>query len=654
MLKQAKILYFITVLLFIANSLTAQYNGGTGTETDPYQIATLENLRTLSLTAAHWNKYFILTADIDASDTQNWDNGSGYLPIGNSDTTFTGSFDGGGHTICDLFIHRAITMVGFFGVTKGGVIKNLTIDSFDIEGAASIGTLVGSAERMGSRTTEISNINITNCLVKGGSWVGGLSGYITAGTINNCHVSGAIYATSGGIGGGLAGLTYSAYGIETVINNCSATVEVFGSANIGGLVGENKVPISNCRVFITVENTNGSYGFFGGLVASNTSTIENCYTSGEIVINGINRNYIGGIVAHNKGTIKNCYSNVAIVAPDSDNVGGLAGKNEMIVKNCYTFGPVTGKNGVGGISGINTDGSQTTDCYATGEVTGENTTGGFVGENGYFATITNCYATGEVNCDEWFAGGFAGLNRSTANTVNCFFDIETTGKTNGIGMNHNGQNQQVVNLTTAEFNNQSTFVNAGWSFGNTTQNPWKMGTATDGYKRPVLFYHNYIVRFEANEGGILEPDSLLTQTVNCGSNTDTIHAIPNEGYYFVKWQSLDGDSITNYNPLVVENVISDSILVAVFNIIDDIEETLVKHVKVYPNPANAVVNLEMDAIFIMENTTIEIIDIHGKTVLKLNPVSVSLHFDVKHFDRGLYIVKIHYDNTFITRKIIIQ
>ncbi len=655
MLKRAKLLFLSAMFLFTANNLEAQYSGGTGTETDPYQLATLNDLLTLSLSDSDWDMFFTLTADIDATETQNWNNGNGFLPIGNFDPFFTGTFDGSNFTISNLYIHRSTTLVGFFHSTNGAIIKNLTLDSFIIEGSAYVGTLVGEAGRYDE--TEISYVTVINCQVNGGLYIGGLVGSIRAAHVSNCHVSGTISATSGGIAGGLAGQAYSSYGNQSEINDCSTEVQMFGSQRIGGLVGDNKVPITNCKVNISLENTNGNYGSFGGLVGSNLSTIENCYVSGEITINGINRDYIGGLIGTNRsyisnGLIKNCYSNVTIVAPDGDKVGGLAGKNEAFIENCYAIGAVSGNNGVGGLVGHTSDNSQTTNCYATGMVTGENTCGGFVGENGYFATITNCYSSGKVNSEGWFTGGFAGLNRSTANTVNCFFDIETSGETSGIGMNHNGQNQAVGGLTFLDFNNQSTFADAGWSFGNTSQNPWKMGTAPDGYKRPVLFYHNYLVSFIAGEGGNLEPESSLTQLVNCGGNADAIHAIPTEGFYFVEWQNTAGDSICNANPLVVENVISDSTLFALFDIIDGIEEAFDKNVKVYPNPARELVNIEIDKIFKLEKTSIEIQNIYGKEILKIKPKSVFTTIDIKHFKRGVYIVKLCYEDSFTIRKVV--
>ena len=81
---------------------------GTGTENDPYQISTLDNLLWLSTTEDVWDDeaYFEQTADIDASDTENWNDGEGYSPIGNLDFPFYGNYNGNEYTITDLYINR--------------------------------------------------------------------------------------------------------------------------------------------------------------------------------------------------------------------------------------------------------------------------------------------------------------------------------------------------------------------------------------------------------------------------------------------------------------------------------------------------------------------------------------------------------------------
>ena len=67
---------------------------GDGTSGTPYQIATLENLYWLSQNSTEWSKYYIQTANINASASSGWDGGQGWTPIGKSWDTFKGTFDG--------------------------------------------------------------------------------------------------------------------------------------------------------------------------------------------------------------------------------------------------------------------------------------------------------------------------------------------------------------------------------------------------------------------------------------------------------------------------------------------------------------------------------------------------------------------------------
>ena len=80
---------------------------GTGTESDPYLIATVGNLYWLSQTSSVWSKHFLQTADINASGTSLLDNGAGIATIGGS-TIFSGTYDGGGHLIDGLTINRSV------------------------------------------------------------------------------------------------------------------------------------------------------------------------------------------------------------------------------------------------------------------------------------------------------------------------------------------------------------------------------------------------------------------------------------------------------------------------------------------------------------------------------------------------------------------
>jgi hypothetical protein len=92
------------------------YSGGSGTLNDPYQISTLANLVFLSTDTGNWDKNFVLTDDIDASTTSSLNDGSGFSPIGNSTTNFSGSLDGGFNTVTGLTIDRGTEdNIGLFG-----------------------------------------------------------------------------------------------------------------------------------------------------------------------------------------------------------------------------------------------------------------------------------------------------------------------------------------------------------------------------------------------------------------------------------------------------------------------------------------------------------------------------------------------------------
>ena len=121
--------FLCAVVLVIAapphGSSAAGFSGsGSGTAGDPYIITMVGQLQEMenNLTA-----HYALGNDIDASGTVGWNSGAGFLPIGDSTNMFTGSLDGRGHKITNLFINRGGTdYVGLFGyVGSGGVVENV-------------------------------------------------------------------------------------------------------------------------------------------------------------------------------------------------------------------------------------------------------------------------------------------------------------------------------------------------------------------------------------------------------------------------------------------------------------------------------------------------------------------------------------------------
>jgi hypothetical protein len=285
---------------YATNSLGTSYGNeltfsttpqGSGTSGDPYQIATLTDLRWLSEHSGYWDSHFIQTTDIDASATSSWNGGEGFIPIGNEPTYFEGTYNGQEYTIDGLYINRPNYLQGLFGCCNDATIENLGVTNVDMSGYDFTGGLVGY-----NHDSDISNCYSTGS-VSGNSYTGGLVGYNSySSTIGNCYSTGSVSGTS--YTGGLVG-----YNDYSTISNCYSTGSVSGSFCIGGLVGENinSSTISNCYSTGSVSAT--SYNT-GGLVGNNdNSTISNCYSTGSVS----GSSYIGGLVGNNNSSVNNSF-----------------------------------------------------------------------------------------------------------------------------------------------------------------------------------------------------------------------------------------------------------------------------------------------------------------------------------------------------------
>ena len=159
-------------------SITANFilfAGGSGTEGDPYRIA---DWRQLDNVRNHLDGHFVLVNDLDSTTTgyaelasATANDGNGWQPIGTCVDLFTGTFDGQGYEISDLFIARpGESGVGLFGVVRGeGVIENVGVVSGNVTGKDNVGGLVGKNE--GTVSNSYASGSVT-----GNSNIGGLVG----------------------------------------------------------------------------------------------------------------------------------------------------------------------------------------------------------------------------------------------------------------------------------------------------------------------------------------------------------------------------------------------------------------------------------------------------------------------------------------------
>lgn len=211
---------------------------GEGTEKNPYQIGTAEQLTKLAELVNEGNgdyndKYYKLIADIDLSaynaSNTGFNSGNGWVPIGdgsNGGSYFNGTFDGNNFKITGLYINDlSKEYVGLFG-NVCGTVKNLGIVGTNINGNYNSGGVAG-----------LVNGNITNCYstgtVNGAYITGGIAGRVN-GSVTNCYSTTTVTFSSSGFIGGIAGSVYGGS-----VTNCAALNPSINSSPRGGrVVGE--------------------------------------------------------------------------------------------------------------------------------------------------------------------------------------------------------------------------------------------------------------------------------------------------------------------------------------------------------------------------------------------------------------------------------
>ena len=224
-------------------------------------------------------KNFCHAADASKKiDEQSW------VPIGNSNKPYQGTFDGNGKTITNLYINASQTSqnnMGLFGYTYQSTIKNLTFENANVTNTQSnTGILVGKA---GYGST-LQNIKISNtCQIKGGKYTGGIAGYLDGNAYNcvNCAtVQGIQYI------GGLCGY-YCRTGnsMTACANYGNVTASSLGG---GGLVGYfNSGTIQDCANYGDVKGTERVAGMAGSV---NNGKIQNVFSYGNISVTNKTQN----------------------------------------------------------------------------------------------------------------------------------------------------------------------------------------------------------------------------------------------------------------------------------------------------------------------------------------------------------------------------
>ena len=278
------------VVMFLGLSLQAQaMPAGSGTEADPYQIGTFDDLLWIANNSASWSSYFVQTADIDASQTQTFV----WPRIGGSYASpFAGSYDG----------------------------QNFVIDGLHLEYNQSIYDMYWGLFGVIGASGRVSNLGVVNLVYteKAGLpayYHGGLAG-TNLGLISNCYSTGTITTPNSTYGGGLVG----GNALDGIISRSYSTCTVIAGDTAGGLTGYN------------------------------TGDIDNSFATGSVSGNVSGTSPRGGLTgSHSQGTISNCYSTGAVSGGSSP--GGLCGTSSDTITNCFwnveTSGMATSAGGTG-------------------------------------------------------------------------------------------------------------------------------------------------------------------------------------------------------------------------------------------------------------------------------------------------------------------
>lgn len=291
----------VSLLLTDGSKLTAsrllEDPGYTDDGQGNYTVTSAEGLKNIAkLVNEQWNLgiNITLTSDIDLS-------GIDWTPIGiDYNHQYTGTFDGGDHTITGLTVTTSDQYAGLFG-NLSGTVKDVTLKDVKIESDNGVG------------------------------YAGGVAGWSFGGKIENCSVSGSV--SGSGMNGNAGGVVGSQY--KGSITGCSSSATVNAGSTAGGVAGatNNGATLTACYATgsVSVENNATNAAYAGGVVGNNGgfSTLKACYAWGSVTGSKSSGTvYVGGVTGSNDlGTLTACYHAKGTVSGPGGATGGVAGRN---------------------------------------------------------------------------------------------------------------------------------------------------------------------------------------------------------------------------------------------------------------------------------------------------------------------------------------
>lgn len=442
--KIRKILAFLLLFCFVANmggSAFASddlFSGGSGTEDDPYIVASPEDLLHVS---SHLSAYFLQVSNISLD-------GYAVLPIGSARSPFMGNYNGNGFTISGIVINMEdVEYLGLFGYSQG-TITGVHINDSQISGYSTNKNIYGATLVAYNAGTVLEcSVAATVQMSTKGERLSAYSGGICAisdSKISNCSFSGNViskvsYIDSEAYSGGICAKGSA----EDCRNTGSISSEAAPSSDAysGGIVAFARGPLSNCYNNGKISATNAKYSYAGGIAGDcYNGTIMSCKNDGEVYAEtkySYAETYSGGICGKNYGAVSFCENAGAIHANSSSShvrVGGVSGYSYANVEDCKNSGRIFGNSitydaHTGGIVG--TTGNYVRRCINMGTVSADGngdyslgSTGGIVGllqygtvlQSGNYGVVRGVGLADKLDC---FAGGVVG-DTSEGTIIDCY------------------------------------------------------------------------------------------------------------------------------------------------------------------------------------------------------------------------------------------
>jgi len=506
----------------------------------------------------------------------------GWQPIGTSSNPFTGSFDGQGYEISDLFINRPDEdEVGLFGsVDEGGIIEDVEVVNAAVTGKQYVAGVVGN------NSGTLSNCYFSGS-VTGDQYLGGLVGG-NVGTVSNSHynydevlINGENMITIGALfaedfqqwlaNGKFLDVNQrlSQENGYYLVNDVSDLKELlaFGqdsplrfrltsNLDLGGessfyipyLAGEfdgnghkilnltlNSDAASQVALFgylasggkvtqLGVENVNvaGAY-IVGGLVGANNGIVSDSYCSGNVA----GDDCVGGMIGYNwNGSVSNSYSAGSVAA--KRDVGGLVGINGGALTNCHSSSGITGSYSAGGLAGINK--GSVANSYSSGSVTAWYSVGSLVGINE--GSLSNSYSSGSVT--GWYSvGGLVGINEGSLSNSYSFASVTGKSDVGGlVGSNHGPVKDSYVTGSVAGEQDVGGLVGTNYD---TVRNSYATNTVTGEWNAGGLVGSNHGAVRDSYSAGSMTGNYYVGGLVggNNGTVSNSLSTCSVTGNYYV-------------------------------------------------------------------------------------------------------------------------